>query len=74
MEEQTPTSMWCVLKEFVVVLVHRLLSGCHALKELLLDRRIGCVEGRLLVHSINHLVKTPIGRGIEAALDPDPVD
>jgi hypothetical protein len=48
----------------VVGVVHRFLSCCHAGKELLLGRRIGCVESRLLVHPINRVLKTPIGRGI----------
>jgi hypothetical protein len=43
------------------VLILRFLGGCHAGKELLLGRRIGCIESRLLVHPIHHVVKTPVG-------------
>ena len=53
--------MQSVLIELVVVLVHRLLSGCHGVIELLLRRRIGCVDGHLLVRPINHVVKTSVG-------------
>jgi hypothetical protein len=38
--------------------------GCHAGKELLLGRRIGCVASHLLVRPINRVLNTRVGRGI----------
>ena len=54
-------SMQPVLIELGVVLVLRFLGGCHGRIVLLLGRRIGRVESRLLVHSVNRVLKTPVG-------------
>src|SRR4029453_4425644 len=58
----------------VIGVVHRFLSGCHSGKELLLRRPIGCAHSHCLVHSINRILDTRVGRGIEGRARSESVD